>query len=46
MVEPEFTWPKDIINHDNAGTDGADEIMESIERIGPRLTMQSVSRER
>ena len=36
MVEPELTRQKDIINHDDAGTDGRDEIVEGIERTGPR----------
>ena len=36
MVEPELTRQKGIINHDDAGTDGRDEIVEDIERIGPR----------
>ena len=32
----ELTWSKDIINHDDAGTDGGDKIMEGVKRIGPR----------
>ena len=36
MVGAEFTWSKDIIDHDDAGADGGDKIMEGIKRIGPR----------
>ena len=36
MAGAELTWSKDIINHDDAGTDGGDKIMEGIKRIGPR----------
>ena len=36
MAGAELTWSKDIINHDNAGTDGGDKVMEGIKRIGPR----------
>ena len=36
MAGAEFTWSKDIIDHDDAGADGGDKIMEGIKRIGPR----------
>ena len=45
MAGADFTWSKDI-DHDDAGADGGDKIMEGIKRIGPRQAMQSLSRER
>jgi len=42
MVEPESTWSKDIINYDDAGTDGRIQSLESSKRADTREAMLSV----
>jgi len=42
MVEPESTWSKDIINHDDVGTDGRNESLEGSKRTDTREAMSSV----
>ena len=39
LVEPELTWKEDILNHDDARTNGRDKVVESSERIGSRWTL-------
>ena len=39
LVEPKLTWKKDILNHDDARTNGGDKIVESSERISSRRTL-------
>ena len=39
VVETEFTWTKDIINHDDARTNGGDKNMESSESVGSKRTL-------
>ena len=39
LVEPKLTRKEDILNHDNARTNGGDKIVESSERIGSRRTL-------
>ena len=36
LVEPKLTRKEDILNHDNARTNGGEKIVESSERIGSR----------
>ena len=39
LVEPKLTRKEDILNHDDARTNGGDKIVESSERIGSRPTL-------
>ena len=39
LVEPKLTRKEDILNHDDARTNGGDKIVESSERIGSRRTL-------
>ena len=39
LVEPQLTRKEDILNHDNARTNGGDKILESSERLGSRWTL-------
>ena len=39
LVEQKLTRKEDILNHDNARTNGGDKIVESSERIGSRRTL-------
>lgn len=45
MVKTESTWTKDIINHDDIGTDGRDKGLESSKRTGTREAMSSMQGE-
>ena len=46
MVEPEFTWSKDIINHDDVGTDSRKESFESSNSADTREAMSSMQPDR
>ena len=39
LVEPKLTRKEDILNHDDARTNGGDKIVENSERIGSRRTL-------
>ena len=39
LVEPKLTRKEDMLNHDDARTNGGDKIVESNERIGSRWTL-------
>ena len=39
LVEQKLTQKEEILNHDNARTNGGEKIMESSERIGSRRTL-------
>ena len=39
LVVPKLTWKEDILNHEDAKTNGADKILESRDRIGSRCTL-------
>ena len=39
LIEPKLTRKEDILNHDDARTNGGDKIVESSERIGSRRTL-------
>ena len=46
LIERKLTRKEDILNHDDARTNGGDKIMESSESIGSKRTMQSMARKR
>ena len=46
LVEPKLIQKKDILNHDDARTNGGNNIVESSERIGSRRTLYSMPRKR
>ena len=39
LVKPKFKRKEDILNHEDARTNGRDKIVESSERIGSRRTL-------
>ena len=39
LIEPKLTRKEDILNHDDARTNGGHKIVESSERIGSRRTL-------